>query len=169
MTFRFEISAAMGPVEHDPIEPWDDLQEFAIVLCGLLDDAGVTFSAGGFGDDNWPVDVRFDLSSILPQLPQALDSVRSGADSELDFFEQGIQRAVAISYLGDQAVLTCRSYFTDWKPDPAVETTDWASFGAMVENFAADVAEAAAIAAPELVDAEPLASWRSLRPRPEQP
>ncbi|QKW20857.1 hypothetical protein HUT16_18920 [Kitasatospora sp. NA04385] len=167
MPFEIALSTPenLGPVEHDPIEPWEgDLQVFAIEVCEPLDDAGVRFSAGGFGEEHWRVDVQFDLSSIIPQLPDFLEGLRNGAESELDFCEQGTQRVVTAHPTGESVTLSCRPYFTAWKPDPEVEKADRTDFTAMVEKFTADLGNAIAAVLPELAELEPVISWRALRP-----
>ncbi|MFC0437395.1 hypothetical protein [Kutzneria buriramensis] len=163
MTFEIEIdtSEAIRASGTGSTDLRGDLDELALPLCDLLDEAGVKFRAGGFGDDQWPVDVRFDLASIIPQLPSVIDSLNSGSDTELDFFEQGIQRLIVITFHGDQAVLKCHSS-GKWKPRELQEERSRRDLGDMLIRFVNKLSAAVSLVAPELSIIEPFTTWARL-------
>lgn len=147
--------------DRDLAEAAEDLDSAALLLCDLLEEAGGVFRAGGFDQEPWRVDVRFDLASIVPQLPALLESLESGEQAELDFFEQGTQRAVTAAYDGDRVRLQCRSY-GKWRPQVPSEAADRAEFARMVRGLARGFAESLDVVAPEVAGFAPFAEWRSL-------
>src|SRR5882757_1641584 len=68
------------------------------------------FTAAGFGQDPWPVDVWMDLPVLLEQLPMAIAAINARAPFEIDFHEQGTQRKVAFRAADSGYVATCLSY-----------------------------------------------------------
>src|SRR5690349_10529913 len=112
----------------------EDVMGVSIAAGQLLDAAGAIFLAGGFGDERWPVEVDPDLSIVIEQLPDVLGALRSGVASSIDFYEQGIERGVEIIPNGDVVDLRCRSW-TEWVPNPDVETTRRSDLLAMLESF----------------------------------
>lgn len=150
MTFYIELRTAdiHSVAEREYLEPNEDLELVAVPLCALLAEAGLIFMAGGFGDESWPVDVRYDLSSVIPQIPAVIESCTSGLTAELDFFEQGIQRKVCITYQGEQVTLRCKSY-GDWLPRIETEVSARNDFVKLIVGFARSFAEAVTMIAPE--------------------
>lgn len=69
-----------------------DVRELLSDVCGLLQDAGATFTVSGFGLTNWPVNVETDFSIFLEQLPAALHALSLRESFSIDFYEQGIER-----------------------------------------------------------------------------
>jgi hypothetical protein len=107
--------------DRDPIyDPEYDNRNTAVGdLCSVLADSEVVqFKVSGFGQDVWPVDVRYDLVSILEQFPDVLQSVVSNNyPVELYFYEQGIERKLILEKYGELIRLKCLSC-TDWVPVP---------------------------------------------------
>ena len=66
-------------------------------ICEDLHDLGVVgFSAGGFGQNQWPVDVWTYLPVVLGQINGVLEALLVDGDQfELQFYEQGLERALA--------------------------------------------------------------------------
>ena len=162
MPFKLElhISGIRELPGHEQVEATEDLELLALPLCELLSDAGAVFVAGGFGDDDWPVDVRYDLASVVPQFPALLASLESGSSAEIDFFEQGIQRTVAVTYEGDRVHLQCHSSGR-WKPAFPEEQMSRARFSGMVSDLTRHFSKAVTVVAPEISGLSQFRDWRS--------
>ena len=102
---------------YDPGE--DDVRSILMDVCRAIK-VKSEFLVAGFGQERWPVDVETDLPVFLEQLPYALRAVQQGTFAEIDFYEQGIERSIAMKPAGDKYVLTCTSR-TRWNPSPATE------------------------------------------------
>lgn len=76
-------------------EELDDITSIFHDVCTCVAQ-DVKFLVGGFGIENWPVDVQFDLPIVLEQLPDVITALRSHERTEIDFFEQGIQKTVVL-------------------------------------------------------------------------
>lgn len=102
---------------YDPNE--DDVRSILMDVCRALG-AGSEFVVSGFGQERWPVDVETDLPVFLEQLPSALRAVYQGMTTTIDFYEQGIEREIALEPANRKYLATCTSR-TSWQPSPAVE------------------------------------------------
>ena len=72
------------------------------IFQALGDWGGLRFHVSGFGDDNWPGDVRTEMCIVLEQIPDITDWLltRSLDNScDFDFFEQGVERFMKIRHL----------------------------------------------------------------------
>ncbi len=88
-------------------------------VCEFLGDTGYAFRISGFGQAEWPVDVWYDLSTLVEQLPDALAALRRGEPAEIDLYGQGVERTLIFEPAGDVVSITCSSR-TRWQPEPAV-------------------------------------------------
>lgn len=89
----------------------DDITSLVMDICNYLDDEGlVSFIVEGFKGIKWPVDVRTDLSSIIPQVPPVIKNLAEKKDCYIQFFEQGIERELRFwSNDGDIVIIECFS------------------------------------------------------------
>lgn len=161
MTFfvSLDVGAVMAPAASRDLDFEGDLDEIAIPLCGLLADAGAVFSAGGFGDEKWPVDIRYDFAGLVPDLPAVVQGIRHGSPVELDFFEQGLERTVTVAFEADRAVLDCRSSGR-WVPSQPSDQMPRAAFESMIDDLVAGFLRAVAVVAPEVAGAAALDGLR---------
>lgn len=90
-------------------------------LCELAQSRQGVFRVGGFGQAQWPVDVRTDLCVVLEQLPRLLRAVKSGSPAVLDFYEQSIRRRLTFAPLRKDYEVTCVPFSPYWEPSPATE------------------------------------------------
>lgn len=89
------------------------------MVCDIFEISGsVKFKVSGFGQNEWPVDCRIDLATVMEQVPEILKKIELNQyDFILDFYEQGMERQVTFSPDKDAIMLTCSSR-THWTPDP---------------------------------------------------
>jgi hypothetical protein len=159
MTFRLDLRIENPVRQGTPEEPDWDLDLVALHTCEALEEAGAVFVVSGFGDPQWPVDVQFDLASVVPQLPQVMSDLAAQRRTEINFYEQGVQRTVEMTPQGTSGVLLhCRS-FGNWTPLSADETVELADLEEMVGGLAVKFAGAVAEIYPELVTVPPLPQW----------
>ena len=102
---------------YDPDE--DDVRSILIDVCRAIGARG-EFVVSGFGQARWPLDMQTDLPIFLEQLPSALRAINEGGAAEIDFYEQGIERSIALVPAKGGYVAKCVSR-TGWQPSPAVE------------------------------------------------
>jgi len=113
-----EINAPPIRVELDASE--DDIRSILDEICNALSRIGnVSFEVSGFGDENWPVDVRTDLPILLEQLPDAIYAVGAGREFIIDFYEQGIERQLTFSPASASSYTVVCASETNWYPEPS--------------------------------------------------
>jgi len=117
------------------------------------------FVVGGFGQDRWPVDASTDLAVLLEQLPGILRAVRAGAATEIDFYEQGIERRIEFSPAENAYNATCMSQ-TEWQPNPAVERVGRAVLEGMLVGVQDKVVRLIEEIAPDLAKHDLVRRWR---------
>lgn len=120
----------------------------------------VSFDVGGFGQDNWPVDCRTDLCTVIEQVSDILETIRSGIYSfELDFFEQGIERLLLFEEEDNLVKITCSSR-TDWVPDPSPLYMKKAVVSKMFEEIYCDFLDFSSVICEGLVNHASLREWK---------
>jgi len=151
------IPAAQGGRRYD--SKLNDITSVLSGICDALADHGSTrFIVGGFGQDQWPVDVRTDLAVAVEQVPNALNAVRRGVSASLDFYEQGVQRLLTMEPTGAQVVLECQSG-TSWQPNPGVVTMNRDDLVGLLSAFLRQFVEQAGQRCPELVHHVSFREW----------
>ena len=138
----------------------NDYASTVMGLCDVLALAGARFHVAGFGLDDWRLDVSYDLSAVVEQLPGFIRSLMFGAPTQLDFYSQGIERTLEFQPAGEKCRITCISR-TSWVPSPQRIEMKTHDVIAMCQELAKDFASAVAIAAPSLARLEPFDSWRT--------
>lgn len=89
----------------------DDGRSVISDICEVFADTEkMIFSVSGFGDENWPVDCRFDLPVIIEQLPEIVSKINNkDFNFKLDFYEQGIEREIIFTDAEEEVNLECIS------------------------------------------------------------
>ncbi|OMF25859.1 hypothetical protein [Paenibacillus sp. FSL H8-0259] len=122
MELTFEKQLESIPETEYLISDLELDDEVAILMCickAFEISQSVSFVVGGFGQDNWPVDCRTDLCTVIEQVPDILGKTRAGIYSfELDFYEQGIERRLLFKEDTNLVKVTCISR-TKWEPHPS--------------------------------------------------
>ncbi|BCB78383.1 hypothetical protein GCM10022251_30330 [Phytohabitans flavus] len=147
--------AAEGP--SDP-----DYESVVMELCSRLAETDCVFRMAGFGQEQWPVDIRYDLSTLIEQLPDLLNGLRSNGSVEVDLYGQGVERTLSFVVNGDRVTAACASR-TGWMPNPDVEEIDLAELLAMIESVAFEFAKFMRMVWPQCAKTAPFVDWVSVR------
>jgi hypothetical protein len=136
-----------------------DSRDVAIMRgCELIANAGARCHVGGFGEDDWNLDVKYDLSIILEQLATALAELRAGREGEIELYSQGVERVLVFTPQADRVRIKCTSG-TSWQPDPAEELATRNDVISMLTRLAVHFARAVIEVDRDAAQVEPIASW----------
>jgi len=155
----------VGPSAVEPaVEgPFDlDYESIVMELCSRLAETDCVFRMAGFGQEEWPVDIRYDLSTLIEQLPELLSGLRSNGSVEVDLYGQGVERTLRFVVAGDRVTAVCASR-TGWIPNPDVEEIDRSELLAMIESVAFEFAKFMRMVWPQRAETAPFVDWISAR------
>ena len=140
----------------------DDGRSVIADICEIFHESKkIKFHVSGFGQDSWPVDCLYDLTSIIEQIPRILkDIAEDESNFILDFYEQGIERTINFNLIEDNYILTCESN-TDWNPIPQVITIKKQKIEIMLEQLVKYFLEYAGALCPFLSKQPLLVEWMS--------
>lgn len=141
-----------------PPEVEDDYESLVMAACGLLGDTDCRFHIQGFGSLEWPVDVTYDLSAFMEQLPDLLARIRLRSRAELDMYSQGIERTLEFIPKGELVEIHCLSR-TNWAPNPSIEIMERKALEEMLSGLAVDFAISLATIGSPIAQAQPFSSW----------
>ncbi|MCK7621694.1 hypothetical protein MUU72_00860 [Streptomyces sp. RS10V-4] len=159
VSFNPAVPTGAVAVASAGLEPGDDYETLVMEACSVLSDAGgSTFHIGGFGSDEWPLDVAYDLSAFMEQLPSLLVGVRDRREVEVDLYSQGIERTLTFRPSGDLVVIHCDSR-TKWVPSPERESVARSELVAMLSKLAEDFARGLKAINSELSEVAPFERW----------
>lgn len=145
------VAAVAGP-------PESDFESLVMELCLILADTDCAFRISGFGQERWPVDVPYDLSTVVEQLPDALTQLAKGRPADIDLYGQGIERTLHLRPDGDLIRIRCTSR-TGWVPDPAAEVRSAEEVTSMLTTVAREFAECVRMIWPRHAGRSPFAEW----------
>lgn len=103
-----ELSASFAS-QTDVSDQDDDATALLAAICETIQESGlVRFRVGGF-NLSWPVDISFDLLSIIQDIPTLITSLNHCArsSSALDFCEQGIERRLVFERENQTVRIRC--------------------------------------------------------------
>ena len=153
----FEPGAASG--EPAEINYDYDYESIVMEVCEALGERhDAKFTLSGFGRDPWPVDVPYDMSVFVEQLPDLLENLRTGDLFRLDMYSQGIEAKLEFVPNADDVAITCTSR-TSWSPEPSTEHIGLTQLLDMLDALATVFARAALEVGPGLAAQEPFATW----------
>lgn len=161
MAFSFFITPATQPPGTVAPMPDGDLAYDSLVMeaCEVLAETDCTFSICGFGSDDWPVDIAYDLSALVEQLPDLLGDLRGNRVGEIDLYGQGVERTLHFHPSGSEVKVTCTVRIT-WSPDPAVESIDRDQLRAMIVRLLSAFSTSLKVTRSPLADIAPFPAWR---------
>lgn len=155
-----DLSALHGEYD-DTIE---NIQSILNDICdAMAENSDNEFEVGGFGEENWPVDIRTDLPIFLEQLPEIINSVIAHSEFVIDFYEQGIQRKVVFQPTTEGYCVKCES-FTAWKPKPNSIQISAVDVHHMLFTFRTNFLEFVNSKAPRLANHPWFLRWAELQP-----
>lgn len=149
-------SEQLSPVPDFEIA--DDYESLVMDVCELLSETDAQFAASGFGQEEWPVNVSYDLSSVIEQLPTAISNLQRGMDAEIDLYGQGIERRLDFTVSGNLVEIRCTSG-TKWCPDPDVHLLSHDEAMTLLTGLAREFGIAVRRAAPDLAAKTPFPKW----------
>ncbi|MEU5260409.1 hypothetical protein [Amycolatopsis sp. NPDC021455] len=118
-------------------------------LCVILAENECSFEICGFGQLRWPVDVKYDLSTFIEQLPEALRCIKDRVPVEVDLYGQGIERSLKFETKGEFVHISCESR-TGWVPRPDVEKIGYLDLLSMLESVASEFTSSLRLVWPQL-------------------
>ncbi len=95
-------------------EEVDDIRSILIDVCQFLEDDS-EFVISGLGQIRWPLSVGVDFSIFLEQLPELIHAIVLNESTELDLYEQGIERTLIFASSENYYVISCISR-AEWQP-----------------------------------------------------
>lgn len=141
------------------LEPGDDYETLVMEACTALFDAGGSrFHIGGFGNDEWPLDIGYDLSAFMEQFPSLIAGVRERREVEVDIYSQGIERTLTFRPSEDLVMIHCESR-TNWVPNPEFESIAQSELVAMLSKLAQNFARVLKAINSELSGVAPFSCW----------
>jgi hypothetical protein len=152
-----KIALATAPRDYD--ESLDDIRSILSDVCRALEDDGAgKLIVSGFGQQQWPVDVGTDLAVLLEQLPDLIRSLGAGIPAVLDFYEQGIERALVFTPAEDCYEVLCEGR-RDWQPSPSMERIERTDLLAMLSAVRDSFMTLVPNSSPELAEHPWVVSW----------
>lgn len=110
MHLRMTISLPAGRSYADVLpDSSHDYESLVMEACQALGEADCQFHVGGFGQDYWPVDIAYDLSSAIEQLPGAVQALQRDKQAVIDFYGQGIERCLTLTPSHAAITVQCSS------------------------------------------------------------
>lgn len=139
----------------------DDAGGILMCICEAFEiSESVFFVVGGFGQDDWLVDCRTDLSTVIEQVPHILEKTRAGIYSfELDFYEQGTERQLLFEEDMNLVKVTCISR-TQWIPQPSSVFMEKTAVSKMFEDLYCNFLDFSSVICEGLVNHSLLNDWK---------
>lgn len=159
---------AERPLESIPVAEYlipdlelDDSLGILACICEAFEiSQSVSFVVGGFGQDDWPVDCRTDLCTVIEQVPDILVKTRAGIYSfELDFYEQGIERKLLFEEDMNLVKVTCSSR-TKWVPHPSSVFMEKTAVSKIIEEIYSNFLDCSTVICEGLVNNTLLNDWK---------
>jgi hypothetical protein len=137
----------------------DDIRSLLGSICeSMAEDPGIKFVVT-FKDELWPTDVETDLLTLLEQLPEVRKRLETPFD--LDFYEQGLERTLHFTPLGDNLLVRCDSSHPTWKAPKHPAQILRADFRASISEVVVRFSDVAATIRPALVKHRWFIAWKS--------
>ncbi len=158
-SFKVNFLAPDSIVSEAPALPSSlEFESVVMDLCAVLAENECSFEVSGFGQLEWPVDVKYDLSTFVEQLPEALRGIRDRTSAEIDFYGQGLERRLIFEFKGELVNISCESR-TNWVPKPNVEEIGYQELLSMLESVASKFASSLRLVWPQLENKDPFCNW----------
>lgn len=138
----------------------DDPIAILIAICEVFEiSESIVFLVSGFGQEQWPVDCRTDLLTVIEQVPFILKKIsKQDFSFQLDFYEQGIERLLIFEEENHQVRVNCVSH-TNWTPGDAIYI-EKDKILVLFEQFYHHFLEYSQILCPNLANHSLLSDWK---------
>lgn len=159
MNLRMSISPPSEPLHLVPeFDLSADYESLVMDVCELLSEAGCEFKVQGFGQRDWPVDVSYDLSTVMEQLPEVTAALEKDQRAAIDLYGQGVERGLTFDPSGDLVAIRCSSR-TDWTPEPDTELAPRGEVIRLFAGLASDFKTALEYTCPSVAEVRPFTDW----------
>jgi hypothetical protein len=137
----------------------DSYDVLIIYACRLLAGTGAKFHLGGFGSDDWNLDISYDCSVFMEQYPDLMQALGAGQEFQLDLYSQGVERALIFEPHRDLMQIRCISGTSSFVPDPDVETMPLPDAEAMLTRLGRDFVDSVRAVSAPLAEMQPFPRW----------
>lgn len=133
--------------------------DFALIIesCKWLERTDAQFHVGGFGDDDWGLDTRSDLSYFLEDLPDAVRDLRRNEEFQIGVMSQGVERQLVFIPAGSNVTIRC---YKGFELMPNIEVADFRKLDGMLTKLACDFTVALEMMDSRFRDFELYRRWR---------
>ncbi|WP_433656567.1 hypothetical protein ACQPW1_35335 [Nocardia sp. CA-128927] len=146
------VSSDAMPAIQFEFEPGFGYREIVMTGCYAMEEAGIgVFQIGGFGQEEWPHDVGYELSAFMEQLPALMVSLSENRTGKVDMYPQGLERTLTFRPTGEHVEIRCASR-TDWVPHPEFEAMTRNELDSMLTELAQNFFIGLKAASPELAN-----------------
>jgi hypothetical protein len=146
----------------EPLDPSVDLDSYETLVmyaCELLSRTDARFHLGGFGSEDWNLDIRYDFSIFMEQFPELMHALASRSEFQLDLYSQGIERVLIFHPHDDSVQIRCISGTSSWTPFPDIEIIRSSDLRRMLSDVGTDFAEALRSIDERIGGMEPFNRW----------
>lgn len=162
MAFYCELKHPTRGLDHAEPPMTDghlhDYEYLVMEACALLAETDCQFHVEGFGSSDWRLDVEYDLSAFMEQLPETLAGIRARHPVELDLYPQGVERTLSFDAGGEVVSIRCASR-TNWRPCPGVEVVGRDELSRMLSRLASDFARSLRVMRSPIARLKPFSDW----------
>jgi hypothetical protein len=137
----------------------DSYETLVMYACELLSRTDARFHLGGFGTQDWNLDIRYDFSIFMEQFPELMQALASPDEFQLDLYSQGVERVLIFRPKDDSVQIRCISGNSSWTPDPDIEIIRSPDLQKMLSDLGTDFVEALRSIDERIAGMEPFDQW----------
>jgi len=165
--FKHALDVARDLDEHE------DIVTLLLGAAQVIDEFGLAaFEATGLGQSQpWPSDVFGEFSMIAEDLPDVIDAVLAGRETELGFHEQGCARSVRLQPADGVVLVSGGEVLFDgrpWEPHQPCPT-DIHELATMLQELVAVFADMVVDLHPDVAHIADFQEWRTPRIPSQRP
>lgn len=142
-----------------PADELDSYEALIIYVCSLLAGTDAKFHIGGFGSDDWNLDISYDFSIFMEQYPDLMQAMKSREEFQLELYSQGVERVLIFTPHHDVMQIRCISGTSSFVPDPDTENMPLPDFETMLTKLGRDFLESVRAISPPLAEMQPFPHW----------
>lgn len=156
-----ELDARARNEDDFPVRFTDEDDFYTIVMktSTILEAAGAEFVMSGFGNTRWPLDLSYDGSMVIEELPEFMADLVDGA-ATLQLSGQGVETDLVFEKIGEEFRISCVSG-AEWVDCDITHHVDQVVILAMFDELARRFVHGLEMVDSEVAGRAPFASWRS--------